>query len=349
MFMKFLASFHAHKSSGRIGIIGLIIVFSLLPNVAGGAVKPRIAIVYDNGGRGDRAVNDAAASGMDLAKKKYHLSALDIRELVTDGTETDRENRLRFLAKAGYALIITTGSGFIPALTLVAGEFPATQFAVINDQTLPMINVTSAVFADAQGAFLAGITAAISSKLGKVGLVTNAEDPQSLNVISAFTRGANYGKADTKVFIRNSQDTPLADVAYLNSQKVDVIYSRWYKSGEVVAAISKINVARPATSKIKLIGEAPEQFFLGNKDTQKILIASVLNHVDIAMVELVGATLKGQSFADIVDPVNGVYGHQFSIKDGGIDLSLVVPNPAISAKVAAAKKAILSGQLKVAS
>ena len=68
--------------------------------------KVKIGIVYDAGGRGDRAINDAAAAGVDNAKAKLGLSDLDVRELVTTGIDFDRENRIEFLVKAKYLSLI---------------------------------------------------------------------------------------------------------------------------------------------------------------------------------------------------------------------------------------------------
>ena len=68
--------------------------------------KVKIGIVYEVGGRGDKAYDDAAAIGVDAAKKKFGLSDFDVRELVTTGIDFDRENRIEFLVKAKYDLAV---------------------------------------------------------------------------------------------------------------------------------------------------------------------------------------------------------------------------------------------------
>ena len=60
---------------------------------------------------------------------------------------------------------ICTNSGAI--------EFPNTQFAILNDASIDALNVTSLIFADTQGAFLAGYSAALVSKTLKVAMIAS--------------------------------------------------------------------------------------------------------------------------------------------------------------------------------
>ncbi|MSZ66678.1 MAG: BMP family ABC transporter substrate-binding protein, partial [Actinobacteria bacterium] len=85
-----------------------LIPLSTLPASAAQS-KAKIGIIYDVGGRGDNSINDATAVGVAAAKKKFNLSNLDVRELVTSGTSFDRENRIEFLVKAKYDLVIGVG------------------------------------------------------------------------------------------------------------------------------------------------------------------------------------------------------------------------------------------------
>ena len=95
--------------------LALITLFPLAP-VSAAPAKVKIGIVYDVGGRGDKSINDAAAAGIDSAKKKFKLSNFDVRELVTTGIDFDRENRIEFLVKAKYDLVIGVGPTFNQAM-----------------------------------------------------------------------------------------------------------------------------------------------------------------------------------------------------------------------------------------
>ena len=121
------------------------LLLALLPTSAGAAVSIKIAIAYDIGGRGDHGINDSAAKGVDAIKKKYGLSSLAVREMVTNGTESDRETRLQFLASANYNLIVAIGSGYALAVSVVAVANPDTEFALINDASIGDLNISNLV------------------------------------------------------------------------------------------------------------------------------------------------------------------------------------------------------------
>ena len=333
------------KSVTRIALLTVLVLFSLsLPNPAQAAITKKFAIVYDIGGRGDGAINDAAALGVDTAKKSFKFSALDFREMVTDGSESDRETRLRFLAKAGYNLIIAVGSSFSPALQVVGQEFPTTQFAIINDESVGMVNVTSVVFDDNAGAFLAGILAATTSKTGKVGFIADPQDSNYPILAKDFTAGVKYGKASTKAIIRIPKGSPTLDVTALKLAGVDIVYSLWGSSGEVISALTKANSGK---TKIALIGQSPEQYFLASAAAKKILLATVNNRVDLAILTLIRTALEDQTLSDILDEIKGVYGHRFSIADGAIDISKSPISAVAKAKIALAKSAIISEKLQI--
>ena len=334
----------ASKSSRLSLLVVLVLITVAFPSFATAAAHTRIAVIYDGGGRGDGSINDASASGVDAAKVKFHLSALDLREMVTDGSESDRESRLRFLAKAGYGLIITIGGTFAPALKIVGQEFPSTQFAIVNDQTVPLLNVTSVVFSDIEAAFLAGIVAGLSTKTGKVGFINGSISEFSPNVAKAFVRGVHFGKSSVSVIIRNPQFSPVADVTELRSRGVDLIYSVWNTTAEVVRAIT---MPTGKSIKVRLIGQAPEQFFLNSVAAKKILLATVTKKLDVAVIELISLALVGETMTDILDAKNGVYGHRYSIADRGIEISVKGLPIAVQNKISAAKSAIISGKLRI--
>ena len=324
------------------GVVAFSLIFGVLATPAQAAPRPRIAVIYDNGGRGDGSINDATGLGVDAVKKKFSLSNLDIREIVTDGTELDRENRLQFLAKAGYGLIVAVGPTFANALEQVAPNYPNSQFAIFFNRTVPIINVSSVTFNDNEGAFLAGVAASLLSKTGKIGILTNGNDPASLSLFKNFKLGATFGKPATRVFTRSPFDSPAKDVAALSASKVDVIYSTWSTSAEVITAITKIN---GSTKKIQIIGHLPDQYVLSSSAAKRLLLGTVIDKVSVALVDLVGTTFAGETLSDIVDEKRGVYGHIYSIAEGAIDLSLMSLSATVSAKLKSAKTAIIAGKL----
>ena len=133
------------------------------------AAEPkRIAIAYEVGGRGDNGINDLAAKGLERAIKKYNISRLDVREQITDGSLGDRITRVRFLARNKYQLIICVGADYADTVRRISNEFPNTQFAIIDDESVAMTNVSNLSFATHEGIYLAGAALAVRSKSGKI-------------------------------------------------------------------------------------------------------------------------------------------------------------------------------------
>ncbi len=158
--------------------LALIALIPLAP-VSAAPTKVKIGIVYDVGGRGDKAINDAAAAGVDSAKKKFNLSNFDVRELVTTGIDFDRENRIEFLVKAQYDLVIGVGPSFNQAMIYMSEKYPESQFAVIASSGVESLNVSCMAFDLNQGSFLAGVSAALNSKSKKVGYLGDPSNPSN--------------------------------------------------------------------------------------------------------------------------------------------------------------------------
>lgn len=304
------------------------------------AVSIKMAIVYDIGGRGDHGINDAAAKGIDAIKKKFGLTALSVREMVTNGSESDRESRLQFLASAHYNLIIAVGAGFAKAISVVALTNPSTQFALINDASVGNLNISDMVFSNADGAYLAGVLAGAATKSNKVGFIAPT-------VMSPFFADFQLGVASIKpkaVAISQIVDTlPAVATQTLISQGADVIFSQWSTTSEVQDTIAKKTTAKHP---IFLIGVDPDQYFLLDK-SNAILIGAVLKRVDTAVEDVMNSAIKKESVLDVLNGAQGIFGHMYTIKDGGVSITFTKLGNAYSSKVTSAIAAIKSGKVKL--
>jgi len=327
------------------GFFSLALLLNVLPATVAHADPSsiRIAIAYDIGGRGDNGINDAVASGIATAMNKFQLSTLAIREVTTLGTESDREDRLTFLANAGYNLIIAVGAGYEAALKVVAPTFPSTQFAIIGSSNVPLINVTNIDYSEVQGAYLAGVVAARLTGSGKVGFVAESSATNSAD-LRAFTAGATT--ISKKVVVSPTLLTAAATsasaikplVTRMVLSKVDVIYSLWSVSGDVLTTVQSLNTAKHP---VQLIGVSPVQYFLHAPNAHTVVAAAFSEDYSRATMDLISAALRGNTISDILDESAGVYGHRYSLSDAGIGFSLY----SASAKRAAA--AIVSAESRI--
>ena len=326
-----------------LAFLSLIALIPIAP-VAAAPEKPKIGIIYDVGGRGDKAINDAAAAGIDSAKKRFKLSNFDVRELVTTGIDFDRENRIEFLVKAQYDLVIGVGPSFNQAMVYMSEKYPESQFAVIASSGVESINVSCMAFDLNQGSFLAGVMAALNSKTGKVGYLGDSSNPNNPANLKNFRAGVKYAAPKTKVFAASAASSAEAEMVKLSGQGGDVFFVNWSRNGSVLAAANKLAKSKKP---IKIIGVRPDQFFIATKDAQKYLIGYVNQRFDSAINDLFGAAVSGRSITEEVDVVNGVFGRYYTLSNKGVDLIATSANSASKSAVSRAKSEIISKKIEI--
>lgn len=323
--------------------LALLALIPIAP-VNAAPAKVKIGIVYDVGGRGDKAINDAAAAGIDSAKKKFGLSNFDVRELVTTGIDFDRENRIEFLVKAKYDLVIGVGPSFNEAMIYMSEKYPESQFALIASSGVESLNVSCMAFDLDQGSFLAGVMAALNSKSRKVGYLGDASNPSNSTNLKNFQAGVKYAASKTKVLAANSSSSADAEMAKLSGEGADVFFINWSRNGSVLTAATKLTKAEKS---IKLIGIRPDQYFIATKDAQKFLIGYVNQRFDTAITDLFSAAVSGRSITEEVDAVNGVFGRNYTLANRGIDLIATTANSASKSAVTRAKSEIISKKIAI--
>jgi basic membrane protein A and related proteins len=278
-----------------------------------------ICLAYDTGGLGDRSYNDASLAGVKMAENQYSFT---LESVVTDGTAADREIRLRTLMSKSCTSIIAVGSGYAPAISKLAAEFPKVKFAIINDASVRELNVTSIIFAQDQMAFLAGYSAAISSKSGKVAILTSGINASSYE--AGFELGANASKINVRTYSKNIKSDVRKAIRTLIKEGVDVIYDASSGSAdasfEVIVKANNSKKSSKNSSIVNLIISEPDQFLSTTTSNSKFLLASLVKRVDIAVSDIIAATILGNELLDPINISKSIYGHRYTIADKGIEI-----------------------------
>ena len=322
-------------------VASISLLFSLQTIPAHAAISIKIAIAYDIGGRGDHGINDSAAKGVDAIKKKYGLTALSVREMVTNGTESDRESRLQFLADAKYNLIVAIGPGYAKALGVVAIANPNTQFALINDASVGNLNLSDMVFSNSDGAYLAGVLAGAATKSKKVGFIAPT---LFAPYVAAFQLGLKSVQPKAVVISQLVDLDPTSATKSAIAAGADIIFSEWSTGPEVQDTVAKLSTAKHP---VYLIGVNPDQYFLLDSAGQKVLIGAVSKHIDVAVRDVMNSAIQGESIVDILNGAEGIFGHMYTVKDGGESMALTKLGAPYSVKVAAAVATLKSGKIKL--
>jgi basic membrane protein A len=307
------------------------------------AIEPKkIAIAYDVGGRGDNGLNDLAALGLERAIKKLNISRLDVREQITDGNLGDRITRVRFLAKNKYQLIICVGSGYADTVRRISNEYPNTQFAIIDDESVAMINVSNLSFATSEAIYLAAAAIAVKSKSRKIGFIAPKSDPISAQYAAVFAKGAVAGNSKIKIFSQLVESNIDAEVQSMVNSDVDQIFSTWDKSDEVISTVARINSKE---SPILISGILPDQYFLNFSAGKKNQYVAVLKRYDLAVEQIITTELSDKNILNILDSKKGIYGNRYNLKDGGLSVK-VVAGSAFSAKIQGILANLKAGKIK---
>jgi len=295
-----------------------------------------VGVAYDTGGPGDHSFDDAVVQGLTMAAKRYPML---VSATVTIGSDADREQRLRSLVTKDCNPIIAVGAGYAAALSKVALDFPSTQFVIVNDASIRMLNVTSVVFSENQGGYLAGVTAALATHTGKIGLVGTTGSSYE----SGFTTGAHDVNKDITVNARLGSDSSSTIVKVLISAGTDVIFLTTAGSDSEVLKV--VATANKTGAKVGLILVEPDQYGTLSAATKKFILASLVKRVDRGIVNVIAESASGRTVIDVLDAKAGIYGRRYGIHNGGIELSLWSPLLAKYRKVinsAAVKAAKLS-------
>ena len=291
-----------------------------------------ICIAYDTGGPGDRSYNDATLAGIKKAQNQYTFT---FESVVTDGTNADRSKRLRTLTSKGCATIIAVGGQYAKAIEPLAVEFPNTQFAIIGDASIAALNVTSIIFSQNEAAFLAGYSAALSTKSGRVAMVTTPSSADAYE--NGFLPGVLAAKKNVRSFVKYTATESAISAKALITLGIDVIYDATTGSADgLFEAIVKANTSKSrkkSAPEVSLIITEPDLYLNVLPTTSKYLIASVVKRVDIAVSAIIGKAVNNSQLSDVIDAKAGIYGHRYGIADKGIEI--VIKSKALAAQSAA--------------
>ncbi|MET9432775.1 BMP family ABC transporter substrate-binding protein [Streptomyces sp. NPDC006551] len=304
----------------------------------------KVGMAYDVGGRGDNSFNDSAARGLDKAKADL---GVETKELTAKNGETpaDREQRLASLAEGGFNPVIGVGFAYKDAIDKVAGKFPNTTFGLI-DSVSDKKNVSSIVFTEEQGSYLAGVAAALKSKDGKIGFIGGVDLPLIKKFAAGFQQGVKDTKPGANVQIQylstgtdlsgfGAPDKGKAAAKGMLDKGIDVVFAAAGGSG--AGAIEAV-AAKPGTWAIGVDSDQAKDPALSKYAGS--IMTSVVKNVDTGVFDLIKSVKDGK-------PLSGT--QTYALAQNGVSLTTTGDHlKDIQAKLDEAKKKIVDGQIKVA-
>jgi basic membrane protein A len=326
-----------------LALVGVLATFSVgLAQPRGTAPRPSAAgrpftvtVLIGSTGAADAPIVDAALVGIALAAKKGRIA----HAMRLAHQPKDYASVLDDLAKGSVDLVVAAGTFSLEALSAAAAQHPATRILLVDAALSGAPTVKSVTFRPEEGAFLAGVVAALESRRGRVGFV-GGEESTGMPIECGWETGVRWATKERylavwgrAIYIGTTPDALVNPAAaeelsrgLIAEQGVDVLYSAAGASGHGV-----ISAARD--EKVKVIGVDVDQRELA----PNAVITSVRKRVDRA-VETAIAEVRRGVFEGGVTVMN--------LANGGVDLVLPGRLAAPTVKlVEKARAGLVSGKI----
>lgn len=311
-------------------------VAALCVAASASAAAPKLAVVYDAGGKFDKSFNQSAFEGASRFKQETGINFIEVQA----SSDTQAEQVLRGLARKNLDLIASIGFAQQAAVQKVAKEFPKVRFVLI-DGVAPGANVNSITFKEEEGSYLVGVAGAMASKSKKLGFIGGIDIPLIRTFACGYTQGAKAVNPKAEIF-SNMVGTTAA--AWNDPAKGgELARSQFDRGVDVVFAVaggSGMGTLQTAKEKGKLaIGVDSNQ----NGLYPGSILTSMVKRVDNAVYDSFTQVKNGTWKAGVTAK---------GLKEGGVDWALDASNrklitPEIEKRVLGARKDIIDGKVKV--
>jgi basic membrane protein A len=314
-----------------------------------GSKKPvKVGLAYDIGGRGDKSFNDAAAAGLEKAKKELSIQTKEL-EASRDETDNDKYSRLKLLCDSGFNPVIAVGFAYAgdPAtgpIGRASKDCPNTKFAIVDDESVQAPNLANLVFAEEQGSFLAGAAAALKSQTGHVGFIGGCLVDLIKKFQAGYEAGAKAVKADIKVDVNYLSTGADKCSGFNDPAKGQTAAEGMYDAGADIvyqaAGGSGTGVFKAAKGKGKLaIGVDSDQYNTVAPELKDVILTSMLKRVDTAVYQFVKDQGDGKFTAGVI---------RFDLKADGVGYSTTGGKvDDIKTKLDAYRQQIIDGKITV--
>jgi simple sugar transport system substrate-binding protein len=284
----------------------------------------------------DYGWNAQGVNGLKTAASPYGLNVKVVQDIGYNNTTAV----LRQLALSHPGLIVAHASGYDTNAQRVAQQYHVPMITYDIPSLLSKGTLSNITTSSQQGAYLAGILAAHTTKTNKVGVIISASDTNWYEMTGGFAAGVH--SVNPKIQIVFAQIGPASYddaaggkrvAASMIASGADVIFAMGDDAS--FGYLQAIGTAHPG-HKVWYIGDIGDMTPI---DTNHVLLSSVLWNF---------ANAYKQALQDIKAGTFGTHGYNLTLANGGISLlhSKYIP-ASVWAKIMAAEKGIESGQIKV--
>ncbi len=301
------------------------------------------AVIFELGGKNDKSFGQSAAEGAERWKRE---TGKPYQEFEIQNA-AQREQAIRRFAERGADPVVGVGFPQASAIEKVARDFPKTSFAIV-DSVVPLPNVQSFVYREHEGAFLAGLLAALASKTGTIGFVGGQDIPLVRKVLCGYEQGARYASQSAAPKTRATVGRPTRVISAMtgstNAAWTDPVRGAELARAQAAQGADVIFAAAGSTG-LGVLQAAADLKILGigvdsnqNSLHPGQMLTSMLKRTDVAVF---------RAFSGIQPGVT-----ELGLKEGGLALAYDEHNAGLVTKamrerVDAAQADIVSGRITV--
>ena len=290
----------------------------------------KIGLVTDVGGVNDGSFNQTAWEGMERAAEELGVTV----NYLESGTDADYAPNLETFADEEYDLIISIGYMLADATRTAAEQNPDIKFAIVDDATIDLPNVTCLMFRAEQASYLAGYVAGKTTKTNNVGYVAGMANETRNQFGYGYCAGVLDANPDAKIqqfnansFADAATGKTMANTAITNG--ADVIFHAAAATGlGVIEACHEAGVYA--------IGVDSDQSGI-SPDT---VLTSAMKRVDNAVYDTIESLVNGTLESSV---------HTYDLAEGGVDIApsqdLIADD--VVAEVEEVKEKIINGEIEV--
>ena len=290
----------------------------------------KIGLVTDVGGVNDGSFNQTAWEGMERAAEELGVTV----NYLESGTDADYAPNLETFADEEYDLIISIGYMLADATRTAAEQNPDIKFAIVDDATIDLPNVTCLMFRAEQASYLAGYVAGKTTKTNNVGYVAGMANETMNQFGYGYCAGVLDANPDAKIqqfnansFADAATGKTMANTAITNG--ADVIFHAAAATGlGVIEACHEAGVYA--------IGVDSDQSGI-SPDT---VLTSAMKRVDNAVYDTIESLVNGTLESSV---------HTYDLAEGGVDIApsqdLIADD--VVAEVEEVKEKIINGEIEV--
>jgi basic membrane protein A len=258
-----------------------------------------VAMVTDIGGVDDKSFNQSAWTGLEAFGADNGLEKGDGGiDYLQSKSDADYNTNLNKLVRREFDLVFGIGFLMEAAVNEIAGQQKDAQLAII-DAVVDQPNVASVMFKEQEGAYLAGVAAALMTKSKKIGFVGGMEIPVIERFEAGFLEGVKAVDPSIDVDVQYTgkfDDAALGKTSAnrMYSSGVDIIFHAAGGTGNGVFAEAKELKTKDPNAYVWVIGVDSDQYEEGAVGDDNVTLTSMLKRVDVAVQDLSKLAMDGK-------------------------------------------------------